>query len=919
VIDSIAARLLRIIFGCYFVVTLLVTCFQLAAEYRHTEQRLLQEIQAMRQTFGPGITDAMWRFNDEVLRSIVSGVKELPIVIGVKVVDAEGKLMRAAGIVQDAAGRKLRADAEGRLTPLEPTKGLFDEMLARTFPITYVDENGKPHSIGQWTVYSNQQVIVKQVEYGFFLILVNSIIKTLALWFIFLFVVNRWLGRPLQQLSEFVGQLNLHNLGDKVFVLKDRGRHELHLLAGKLNEMVVNLKSSLSERERAEQALRDSQQQFRRSEENYRSIVEEALEGISRVALDGRMLSVNPAGARMLGYDSVDDLLATVTDAGQQVYAHPEDRNAILSTLRERGTISGREIELRRKDGSTLWVSITARLVRDEAGQPLFVETFASDVTERKKAEEALKRNQEHLEELVAERTAELTRAKELAEVANQAKSAFLANMSHELRTPLNAVLGFAQILKRDHGLNERQQLGLNTIQHSGEHLLTLIEDVLDLAKVEAGKLELYPDPGDLAEFLYLIADIIRIKAQDKDLLFVCDLPDDLPRSVCFDAKRLRQVLLNLLSNAVKFTDRGQVSLRLRVVQRTRDEVRLRIEVRDSGVGIAADRLESIFLPFEQAGDAMRRAGGTGLGLAISRQLVRLMGSDIHAASEPGQGSRFWFEIDLPFVEGESVPVLSQHAATGYEGPRKTVLVVDDVKDNRALLVELLSSLGFATVEAANGEEMLAQASSARPDLIITDVVMPRLDGLEATRRLRTMPQFASLPILVVSANVSGSDQAESLAAGANAFLPKPIVFNQFLQHVGELLQLRWTMPPAIADGEPGAPLVAPPREEIEVLYQLARLGNMRSIRDRADHVGALGKQYRPFAERLRLLADRFQSRAIVDLVNGYRHPQYRGSKLVSQPPTIVPDGGEASVETPAPNSPAVSRAGTVSNTEGRL
>ena len=878
-LDSIATRLLKVIFACYFIVTVVVTCIQLVAEYRHTEARLLREIEAMQHTFGPGITDAMWRFNDEVLQGILSGVKELPVVRGVKVMDTQGGIVRAAGVVRDDSGRRMRADAQGRrLEPFDQPQGLFDETIERSFPIVYVDEHGKGHPIGRWTVYSTQRVVVQQVEYGFFLILVNSIVKTVALWFIFLFVVQRLLGRPLRQLTEFVAQLHIGNLGDKVFALKDRGRHELHLLAGTLNQMVAKLRDAVSDKtallaqlKEENRERRAAEEAVRRSEARYRGIVEEALEAITQVSLDGRMLSINPAGARMLGYDSVEELLSSMTDIGEKLYVRAEDREAVLSTLRTRGSMAGREVQMRRKDGFVIWVSMSSRLVRDENGKALYIETFASDISERKHAEEDLRMQQEQLEELVAERTVELERAKEQAEVANQAKSAFLANMSHELRTPLNAVLGFAQILLRDEGLSERQATGLNTIQHSGEHLLTLIEDVLDLAKVEAGRLDLYPETVELRQFVALVADIATVKAQEKDLAFACTVADGLPHAVDFDARRVRQVLLNLLGNALKFTDRGRVDLRLAGTQGNDGMARLRFEVEDTGVGIAADRLESVFLPFEQAGDAARRAGGTGLGLAISRQLVRLMGSDIRAHSEPGRGSRFWFEIVVPVAQTGADPAAPTRKVVGYAGPRKTVLIADDVADNRLLLVELLGSVGFDTVQAANGQEMLAEAQRVRPDAVITDVVMHGMDGLEATRRLRRMPGMQSVPVIAVSANVSGGDRAASVAAGANDFVAKPIEVTLLLHRLGELMHLQWTHAAQAPGANEFPPLVVPPQEEIETLFHLARLGNMRSIRDKADHLESLDPRYRAFAERLRQLANRFQSKAIVEFVNSFR------------------------------------------------
>ncbi len=252
---SIAARLLRIIFGCYFVVTVVVTVVQLTAEYKHTRNRVEREIEAMQHTFGPGIADAMWRFNDDIMRGILAGMKELPIVVGIKVVDDQGKLVRAVGTVLDEHGRHMQAQADGRLAPPPRDDGLFGQIFSREFPITYQLENGSAQQIGKWTVYSNRRIVVSQVEYGFFLILVNSVIKTLALWFIFLLVVRYWLGRPLQQLSDYVGHLTIDNLGSAPLRLRRGGNTELDLLANKINEMRENILAGLAEKSALYQEL----------------------------------------------------------------------------------------------------------------------------------------------------------------------------------------------------------------------------------------------------------------------------------------------------------------------------------------------------------------------------------------------------------------------------------------------------------------------------------------------------------------------------------------------------------------------------------------------------------------------------------------------------------------------------------------
>jgi signal transduction histidine kinase/DNA-binding NarL/FixJ family response regulator len=471
------------------------------------------------------------------------------------------------------------------------------------------------------------------------------------------------------------------------------------------------------------------------------------------------------------------------------------------------------------------------------------------------------------------EREAALEReARRSAEAANRAKSEFLANMSHELRTPLNGILGYAQILRRDPQLGERQLEGVAVIQRSGEHLLTLIDDTLDFARIEAGKLRVEIGDVLLAGLVDVLREIIGVKVEQKGLDFICEIAAGVPAGVRADERRLRQVLLNLLANAVKFTDRGRVSL---VILASASGA-VRFEVRDTGIGVAPNQLETIFEPFEQVGGRERWAGGTGLGLAISRQFVRAMGSEIHVESQLGQGSVFWFELAAATaVLADASGAVPLRIATGYDGPRKKVLVVDDVQVNRAVVVALLKRLGFETVEAANGREGLEKAQIERPALILTDIVMPDMDGLEATRRLRQMPEFADVPVIAVSASPSGTDERKSLAAGVNAFLPKPVDFDRLLAQIAAWLGLEWTYTPAASaeeyeqpeEGPLGEQRFAVPAEEMDELHRLARHGNMREIVLWAERVATLDGRYAPFAAQLRRLAKGYQSKAILELV----------------------------------------------------
>ena len=483
------------------------------------------------------------------------------------------------------------------------------------------------------------------------------------------------------------------------------------------------------------------------------------------------------------------------------------------------------------------------------------------------------------LEQRVEERTAELAEAKEKADSANQAKSEFLAAMSHELRTPLNGILGYAQILGRSKTLPEKERHGVNIIHQCGTHLLTLINDVLDISKIEARKLELIPQPIYLPALVQGVVEISQVRAEQKSLDFYYSPDANLPGGIMADEKRLRQVLINLLGNALKFTDRGSVTLKVEPIEIHQDSTHLRFSVRDTGVGIAPGDVQKLFRAFEQVGDRTRQAEGTGLGLAISQQIVQLMGGKIKVQSQSGVGSEFSFEVALPLVTNwrEQQTRVAGNILS-YTGEQRRILVVDDRWENRAVIVNLLEPLGFILVEAENGQEGLDKMRETLPDLVISDLSMPVMDGFEMLKQLRRDENLQHLKVLVSSASVAQLDQQMSIEAGGDYFLAKPIHVRELFNALEKHLDLTWnyeevamtaTSTAALASSSilSSSEIVAPAPRDLQVLLELAQEGRLKKLAEVAGQIVSQDDRYQLFIQQILNLAKQFQSEKIEQLI----------------------------------------------------
>ncbi len=522
-----------------------------------------------------------------------------------------------------------------------------------------------------------------------------------------------------------------------------------------------------------------------------RAIVDNAADGIVTIDARGLVLSFNRAAERMFGYRAEQVLGQSVKLLMPDTYRLRHDEQ--LHRFDEHGVAgiigSGRELAGRRADGSEFPLHVA--ISQMEVGGARRFTGLLRDISAQKATE------------------AKLTAARHAAEAANQVKSEFLARMSHELRTPLNAVIGFSHLMARSPGLSAEHQRNLDIIHRSGQHLLTLINSVLELSKIDAGRAQLQEEDTDLAVLLRGVIDTLDMRAREAGLALLLEL-DQLPRSVRVDAVKLRQVLFNLLGNAIKFTEHGQVCLAVHGAAQDGARVRLTFRVVDTGIGVAPQHLAAIFEPFLQLSTHATSAG-TGLGLTISRQFVQLLGGELQVESTPGQGSAFFFSLSLAVSDAApgALDAARLWSVTGLapELRGKRALVVDDDADSRTLLATLLTALGFAVEQCADGFCALARLAEFAPELIFMDWRMPDMDGLETIRRMRAQPAGTQARIVMCSASAFDEERASALAGGANAFLRKPLDEAELCATIEEQLQLVLQREAARAGAVPAAQL----------------------------------------------------------------------------------------------------------------
>jgi len=743
------------------IASVLVSAGESAYSYRERVHQLETDIHAVARFILPPLGKSLWAFDHEQAGLQLQSLTSLPSVHALR--------LRQSG-QPDVSFGELAPDS--------------DTMVHR-FQVTY-DDLGRRHELGTLEVFTDlAEIRAGYLRQGMIAFVGNSFVIVLIV-IIAVMMYHGFVRRRLLVVAEELKNLTpdeLRRFAEEAPPVPAPNRDEIDQLAA----AVVALKNT------GGQALRDTDAkniELGASEARYRLLAENSADWVWAVDIKGRYTYSNQRGLSILGVGS-DDL----GEVGSTSFVHPDDLAKVQATfcraLEDRRGWQGVLVRWRTADGSYRYFESNAAAVFDQDGRLSGFQCIDRDVSERLRIEEELDRYRTSLEEQVLARTFELAEAKEAAEAANVAKSAFLANMSHEIRTPMNGIIGMAHLLRRS-GVTPQQARQLDNIDTAAEHLLGIINDVLDISKIEAGKFVLEELPLDIPALLRRVGSMVADRARAKGIRLMIET-GPLPDRLLGDPMRLQQALLNYANNALKFTEQGTVTLRANSLSDAADGTLLRLEVIDTGVGVAAEALPRLFRAFEQADNSTtRKYGGTGLGLAITRRLAELMGGEVGADSTPGQGSRFWFTARLrrgaSSAAGVAATTENAELQIRHRFAGRRILVVDDEPVNREVASMLLQDVGLVVDVADDGDKACAMVLNGDYAAILMDMQMPNVDGLEATRCIRKDSEVGQVPIIAMTANAFAEDKARCLAAGMDDVLTKPFeparLFEILLRHL---------------------------------------------------------------------------------------------------------------------------------------
>jgi len=667
--DSIATKLLKRVFGIYIIIAIIVTLIHIAVEYYYTKNSIIKELKTIYQTIENGLVLSLWDLDLEKTQSIINGGVILPSVTGISVEDDLGKIVGIAGNIYNK--KKLLTETQGLINYF--VWGKTKSAYVYSEDIIYILENKKV-KIGCINIFSDSSTVFARIKVGFFFLIINSLIKSIALWIIFLFFSRKYIRHPLFTLTNATTQLNLDNLENISIDVQLPGNNEFKILEKCFNQMTAKL-------------------------------------------IDSR--------------------------------THLQKLNNSLNTYKN-------HLELMVKERTKELRSANSNLEKEIENHKL---------TQKK-----------------------LFQAKEEAEKNSEYKSEFLANMSHEIRTPMNAILGLTHLMLQT-ALNKKQVDFMNKINVSAGLLLRIINDILDFSKIESMKLDIENIPFNLDVVLENLSDIIIYKAEEKGLEVLFNIDPNVPCCLRGDALRLEQILTNLFSNAIKFTSKGEVILTANVIDQTEKKVFIEFKLKDTGIGMTKKEIEKLFQPFTQAdGSITRKFGGTGLGLSICKNLVELMGGNIHVISEPGIGSTFIF--NLPFEIDKYNNDKQQFILE--ECSEKHCLVVDDNEISRMIFIKTLESFKIQCKAVESGKKAIKELENTRVpyDLVILDWKMPEMDGIETAMKIKTNKHLIKTPkILMVSAYGREEIILRAKKVGLSSFLIKPVnrsvLFNAIIDIIG--------------------------------------------------------------------------------------------------------------------------------------